>query len=207
MPQKQSKHRSKVAAIILAAGKSSRLRRPKQLLPFRGSTLIRHVAQVALFSQADFVIAVLGAFQLRIRKEIQFLDIDVVRNIFWFRGLGASIKAGIHAAIERDPDIQGFLLMQCDQPLISEDYLDSMIAQFAHSKIIASGYGGSFGVPSLIHRDYANELLALDDSACAKEFLDRHKDEVNVLEFDAGELDVDTPSDLIKLFALTGSNG
>ncbi len=193
-----------ITALILAAGKSSRLKRPKQLLPFCGVSLIRFVAQVAIYSQVNTVAVILGAFQIRIRREVQHLDITTLKCLTWYRGMGATLKSGLSQVVEEFPQTEGFLLLLCDQPLISEDHIDALCAAFRRgkSKIIASRYSDTLGVPAIIHRDFLSELMELDDKSGAKQFLASHEQVVHAIDFVGGEIDVDTPLDLAKLETL-----
>jgi len=127
MTPREEKIRKRVVAILLAAGKSSRLRRPKQLVPFRGMSLLRHAAMSALYSQCYKVVVVIGAFHMRVRKEVKHLDVACVRNSLWHRGIGASIKTGIEYFLKKEPKLDAFLFLLCDQPFVSEDHLSSCI--------------------------------------------------------------------------------
>lgn len=210
----QLKHpRMKVAAIILAAGQSSRLRRPKQLVPFRGFTLIKNAVYAALFSQCEWVMVIIGAFHLRVRRELRYLDVDVVRSSLWHRGMGATLKSGVEFAMSSQPELDGFLFLLCDQPFLSEDHIDDMVKAFNDGhRLVASRFADTFGVPALIGKEYAEELLAMDDKQGAKHFLTKYTTSLKLIDFNGGEVDVDTPSDVealrhidLKQFSSAGS--
>lgn len=160
---------------------------------------MRHIAQVAIFSQVDHVMAVLGAFQIRILKELRDLDMTIVKSIHWFRGIGVSLKSGIEACLERDPETRGILVMMCDQPFITEDYLDRMVRAFQDHRIVASRYADSVGTPLLLHRDFAKEILASYEHLGPRDILERYSSEVYAIDFLPGSVDINTPGDLIHL--------
>ena len=108
----------RVAIILLAAGGSQRMGRPKQLLPFEGTTLLRRAAQTALATPCRPIVAVLGAHAVESARELAGLEIHTSENSNWPAGMGSTIKVGLHRATAIDPAIDAVLLMLCDQPLI-----------------------------------------------------------------------------------------
>ena len=88
-------HKARVGAIILAAGASTRMGQPKQLLSFEGRSLLRRAADAALASKCEVVVAVLGANALRVMEEIEDVPVLVALNENWSEGLGASVHAGL----------------------------------------------------------------------------------------------------------------
>lgn len=191
-----------IGVIVLAAGASTRMMgSPKQLLPFRGRNLLRHAAETALASRGGPVIVVLGAQCERLRAEIDDLPLLVVENELWAEGMGASIRAGITALKEKCPEISGALLMLCDQPFVTPESLNEMLAAYESggAAAVASEYDGAPGVPALFDRSLFPELLALQGPAGAKRVLQRHRGELLCLPLPAGALDVDTPADYERL--------
>ncbi len=183
-----------VAAIVLAAGGSSRMGRPKQLLPFRGRSLVRHAAETALDAGCDPVIVVVGAAAERVTAELTGLPVTVVVNPDWADGPGTSVRAGIVAAPE-SAEVALFLL--ADQPFIDAASLRSLLDAHTASGLpmAASGYAGSIGVPAVFARQCFPALLALDPAAGAKQVLARDPTGVVVVPFPAGAIDFDTPAD------------
>lgn len=184
---------TRVAGIVLAAGGSSRMGRPKQLLPFRGRSLLRHAAGVALAGGCDPVVVVLGAGADRLRAELDGLPVTTAENPDWEQGPGTSVRAGVAAVGAADAVV--FLL--CDQPLVDAAHVRRLVA--AHRAtgrpMVASGYGGSVGVPALFARACFPALLATPPAAGAKPLLTRDPDAVAVVSFPAGAVDLDTPAD------------
>jgi len=191
-----------VGLIVLAAGGSSRLGHPKQLLPYRGRTLLRHAAETALLSVCRPVIVVLGAQPDRLRPELSGLDVRVVDNPGWEAGMGSSIRAGLAALETASPDGAGLVLMLCDQPLITPDSLDALVRAFddTGSPLVASAYADTRGVPAFFSRALFPELRALPDAQGAKPIIMRHAANAIALPLPAGVWDVDTEADYNRLF-------
>jgi molybdenum cofactor cytidylyltransferase len=164
-----------VSAIVLAAGGSTRLGRPKQLLDYRGTTLLRHSVSQALASRCHPVIVVLGADEERCRQELDGLDVHVALNPDWAEGMGSSIRVGVAALDAVAPETEAVLLMLCDQPLVTGARLDELVRRFAETgppgATVASEYGGQPGVPALFPRARFGELARLDGAGGAKRLL------------------------------------
>ena len=188
---------SSVSILLLAAGSSQRLGRPKQLLPFRGTTLIRHLAAEALASKAREVTVVIGASAEAVRRELSDLGLNIRENNRWGEGLSASIRTGLETLPET---AEGVLLMLCDQPLVTSSLLNTMIDHFAAPDgIVACEYADTVGVPVLLSRKLVPELLLLSGDVGAKEVLKAHREEVSLIPFPGGALDIDVPGDLEQL--------
>jgi molybdenum cofactor cytidylyltransferase len=194
----------RIAAIILAAGSSSRMGSPKQILQFRGSSLLRRAATAAIDAGCDPVVVVTGANDDVSRRELNGLNVLEVWNGDWATGMASSIRAGVQRL--GDTEIDAAILMLCDQPHVTADVIAALIA--AHrdsaSPIVASAYGGSFGAPALFNRTLLPELAQLEGAAGAKHVIARHEAEAHFVTFPAGEVDVDTPEDLSQLTAKAG---
>src|SRR5580692_2476743 len=109
----------RVALILLAAGPSTRLGQPKQLLPFRGRSLLRHAAETALASSCRPVVVVLGASAERMKSELTDLPVMIAVNSGWESGMGSSIRAGLEALTNgknADAGVGAVVIMVCDQP-------------------------------------------------------------------------------------------
>jgi CTP:molybdopterin cytidylyltransferase MocA len=191
-----------VAAVILAAGGSRRLGQPKQLLTFRGETLLNGAIRIASEAGASPVVAVLGAEFDRIRGSIESRSVLAIRNDRWRQGMGSSILAGMRALAVCVPDVQGVLLMSCDQPRLTVDHLRALIAAFASNPepvIAASTYAGVQGVPALFPRSTFDELRGLSGDKGARSIIENRSCPVVAVEFDGGEVDIDAPGDLSRL--------
>jgi molybdenum cofactor cytidylyltransferase len=190
-----------VGAVILAAGASSRMGSPKQTLRFRGKSLLRRAALAALGAGCRPVIVVTGAHSELTRREFEGLDVREVLNTRWETGMASSIRAGVEGLVSADADVAAAVLMLCDQPHVTADIISGLVA--AHRAtgrpVIASTYGGSFGVPALFSRTLFAELTRLEGLSGAKEVIKRHASETHFLPFPSGEVDVDTPDDFSRL--------
>ena len=185
--------------ILLAAGGSARLGRPKQLLPYRGRSLLRHAGESAAESACRPLIAVLGAQWERIRPELDGLPIQYVVNPDWEQGMASSLQVGLDAL--SDSDVAGVVIMLCDQPRVTGDVIDALVAarERASAPLAAAEYGGALGVPALFSRALFPELAALSGAEGAKKVILRHATETARVPFPGGLVDVDTPDDLAHL--------
>ena len=117
----------RTGALILAAGGSSRLGRPKQSLLFRGRTLLRHAAESALSAGCAPVVVVLGANANALQCDLDDLPVAVAINPLWENGMGTSIRSGMEMMIDRTTPPECVLIMLCDQPLVSADTLRRLL--------------------------------------------------------------------------------
>jgi molybdenum cofactor cytidylyltransferase len=192
---------ARVGAVILAAGSSSRMGSPKQTLQFRGESLLRRTALAALAAGCRPVIVVTGANAELSIRELQRLDVREVLNTRWETGMASSVRAGVEGLVNTGADIAAAVLLLCDQPHVTADVIYGLVA--AHrvngSAVVASQYGGSFGVPALFDRRLFAELMRLEGKSGAKEIIKRHASDTHFLPFAGGEVDVDTPDDFSRL--------
>jgi molybdenum cofactor cytidylyltransferase len=187
-----------VAVVLLAAGGSTRLGRPKQLLVYRGTTLIRRMAEAALRSRAQSVVVVLGAHAARVRPALHGLPLQVVENLEWESGISSSIRAGIRTV---PPSCQAILFMAVDQVYVTADLLDRLLSIYEESAtpIVASSYAGTRGIPVLFARTLFPLLLSLAGDSGAKQIIEAHAHETATVDFPRGSIDLDRPEDLQEL--------
>lgn len=190
-----------VGAVILAAGSSSRMGSPKQILQFRGMSLVRRAAVAALDAGCSPVIVVTGANAALTRGELDGLDVADVLNTDWETGIASSIRAGIDGLISAHADVDAAVVMLCDQPHVTAAVISALIAARRNtaSPIVASTYVESFGVPALFGKELFTELARLEGTAGAKQVIKRHASEAHFLPFPFGNVDVDTPEDFSRL--------
>lgn len=183
------------AAVIMAAGGSSRMGSLKQLIQIHGRSLLRCAAEAACAAQVEDVVIVLGHEAARLRGELRGLRARVVENAAWQTGMRSSLQAGIRALA---PETQAALFMVCDQPHVTTEHLNALIDALPASGLdpVASGYSGTVGVPAIIPRTYFADLLALPGETGAKSFLLAHAARIKIVPFPGGEADIDTPADL-----------
>lgn len=183
--------------ILLAAGSSSRMGRSKQMLEINGEPLLLHAATAALQSSVGPVIAVLGAQEDDHRKIIKHLDVTMVSNPNWETGMGSSLKTGLNYWISQSPQSEGVVVMLCDQPLLTAEYLKRLADTFTHSgkPIVASWYANAAGVPVVFRSTLFAEILQLPDDHGAKKIIARHSDQAHNIDFQGGAVDLDTRED------------
>ncbi len=187
--------------VILAAGQSSRLGSPKQLLPYKDSTLLRHAAQVALEANIGPVLVVTGAHHEAVANAIEGLPISAAFNPDWQEGMASSLRVGLQAMVEAFPETDGILFMVCDQPYVSTSLLCSLVeTQHKTGKaIVASTYQGNTGTPALFHHSFFNKLLELKGDKGARLLLETYAGEVVTILFKEGVIDIDWKADWERL--------
>jgi molybdenum cofactor cytidylyltransferase len=186
---------------VLAAGGSSRLGTPKQLVRWRGRTLLRRAAETALAGAVGPVVVVLGAEAPALRAELDGLAVHVAVNRRWRVGLASSLRAGLRAAMAASGrgGPAAVLFVTCDQPYVTPSLLRRLAQRFRRgAPIVASAYAGTLGVPALFGRACFREILSLEGDMGAKRLLAHHRDDVALVRFARGATDVDRPSDIRK---------
>jgi molybdenum cofactor cytidylyltransferase len=188
-----------VTAIILAAGRSTRMGGPNKLLAeLNGKALVRIVAEQVLASKAQGVVVVTGHQADKVREALAGLMVDFVHNPDFAQGLAGSVKAGI-AAVPADAD--GAVVCLGDMPLIDARLIDRLIEAIAPDRgalIAVPVSDGRRGNPVLWSRRFFAELMTLDGDIGARHLIARHAEAVAEVPVDgAGAfLDIDTPQAL-----------
>jgi len=192
-----------IGAVILAAGESSRLGQPKQLLRFQGKTLVRRMVEAASDADCSPIAVVLGSDFERIKEELNDNPGAVVENAEWRSGIGSSIRAGVRRLIDDAPDLEAILLLVCDQPFVDATSIKklSAIRDETKKQIVASRYAETLGVPAMFGRSCFQELLSLHDGTGAKSIILRDPGRVGEFPFPDGAIDIDTAADSEKLKA------
>jgi molybdenum cofactor cytidylyltransferase len=187
--------------VILAAGSSSRLGQPKQLLEFQGTTLIRHITQIAVNAVKKPVVVILGAHYSLIHSQLIHLPVHVVHNPDWSQGMTSSLQKGLMALLYFSPDTEGVIFTVCDQPYITPDLFLEMIAVGDNSQkpIVACQYNSVVGTPVLFKKEYFDVLLSLKDNEGARKILQTHPESVEAVPFPLGNFDIDTMQDYAAL--------
>ena len=183
-----------VAVILLAAGGSRRLGHPKQLLPFKGRTLLRHAAEIVASIPARTRIVVLGHEAQKMQEELRGLPLQVVLNPSWTEGASTSIGAAVRAL---PGSVDAALFLLCDQPMISTALVTKIVETWTASRtpIVACAYGGTAGAPALFARSLFGELLALTGDVGAKHIIAAHTQQASLIPFPEGTIDIDTQQD------------
>jgi molybdenum cofactor cytidylyltransferase len=191
-----------VAAVILAAGRSTRMGAENKLLAdVGGAPMVRVAAAAVLASGARPVLAVTGHQGEQVRTALAGLEVQLVDNPDFARGLATSLKAGLRAV---PPEADGVLVVLGDMPRIRAEHLDLLIAAFAGcggGAIVVPTHQGRRGNPVLWPRALFAEMLTLDGDAGARRLIASHADRVRECDLasDAIFLDVDTPEALAQV--------
>ena len=188
-----------IAAAVLAAGGSTRLGAPKQLLQLNGETLVHRAVRSAIDSGVDRVIAIVGYSADLVIRELNDLEVTIVRNDAWHSGMSGSLRAAVRAADGYD----ALLIMLCDQPLVTAMDLRILLSAFAAEGrgIAAASYGQSLGVPAVFASSLFPELLATTGDKGAKSVILADEDRVTAVTIAAAAMDVDSPEDAIRIGA------
>ncbi|MDB5015992.1 MAG: nboR [Mucilaginibacter sp.] len=185
--------------IILAAGASVRLGKPKQNLIYKGQTLLQRAVETANASVCQPVIVVLGANKNVIEPTIKDLNINIVYSETWQEGMASSIRSGIIEMQKIEPKATSVILMLCDQPLVDTPILNLLILSKSKEGIAACAYNETLGPPALFDVVYFPELLSLKGQDGAKKNLLKYADTVHAIPFPQGIIDIDTVEDFEKL--------
>ncbi|HSP79876.1 MAG TPA: nucleotidyltransferase family protein [Myxococcaceae bacterium] len=194
------------SAVVLAAGGSSRLGSPKQLVRFEGEPLVCRAARLAEESGARSVVVVTGASGEAVAEALGGARVRLAFNAGWAEGPGSSVRVGLEALLADTSRGRGeaTVLMLCDQPFVTPEHLRALAELVGGGHpAAASAYGGEgeLGVPAAFAEELLPELLSLSGSQGARPVLVRHRARVALVPFAEGLLDVDTPEDLERLGA------
>ena len=197
---------SAIGIIVLAAGASSRMGEPKQLLRFEGETLLARAVRTALETHYRPVVVVLGAGAEALRAEVETSDALVVVNEAWAEGMSSSIRCGLGALeASASGEIEAAVLLLCDQPFVTSDIIIRLVDVYrAHRRLlVAAEYEVSGertrGVPALFSRPLFPELMALRGAEGAKRIIMRCEADAAFIAVPAAAFDVDTPDDYHSL--------
>lgn len=184
-------------AVILAAGASTRMGTPKQLLPVQGEPLIVRVVNAALASRAWPVVVVLGANAERIRPVLARLPVLIAENPAWAEGMAASIRAGVTALRQFSRSLDGAVVALCDQPAFSAEVIDRLVAaqRATNRSIVAARYAGRNGAPAFFLRDHFASLASLTGEEGARSLLNGETTAVAAVDLPPLAQDLDTPED------------
>ncbi len=189
----------KYAILILAAGSSSRLGRPKQLIKFgKGNLLSNTIDIVSSIDNADVHI-ILGAYAEEILAKID-TSYPIHINPNWVRGMGNSISFAVDQIKHIEYD--ALILTVCDQPYLEASHFVQLIELYeadSEAEIIISKYEFGGGPPSLFSRKYFDQLSNLDGEEGAKSVVTSFKEKNQHIHFDKGHIDIDTEEDLLSL--------
>lgn len=190
--------------VLLAAGASTRMGRPKQLLSFEGRPLLLHAFDQALSTGLDVDI-VLGCEVQRCRTLLRehmtpatATRARILVNHDWSEGMASSVRLGVNSAPN---SCQALLFMLCDQPRVPHEHFAALLNAWSNgtATLVASAYGATVGVPAVFGREHFRELLELQGDRGARALLARQSAEVHAIDCPEAALDLDRPEDLVAL--------
>ncbi len=190
-----------VGIIILAAGNSSRLGQPKQLLEYKGFTLLRNTILQAKLVPKSTVIIVTGAYKQLMDKELSSIATNTVYNPYWESGMASSIAIGLHKLLALNPKIKTCIFTVCDQPFLTTAVFINLLNEHIETDkgIISSFYAETLGVPALFSEKYFESLFNLKGQEGAKKIIKKYKDDMISIPFEKGTIDIDTIDDYTNL--------
>ncbi len=191
----------KRAIVVLAAGASTRMGSPKQLLPYKGKTLLQHVIDTAKAAEAALVVTVLGANAETILQQSGAGINPYVVNEKWREGMASSIQSGLKKALELLPGLEAVAFLVGDQPFLSSTVINELFTLMENngSPIAASNYEGTVGVPAVFSKAVFSELMELKGEEGARKLIKAAGAQVALLHFPQGAIDVDTKEDYSRL--------
>lgn len=191
-----------LAVVLLAAGPSSRLGRPKQLVQVDGESLVRRSARLLLGLAPTQLVVVTGSGAEAVEAELVDLEAQAVRNPDWAEGMGESINRGVRSLA---PGADGVLIAVCDQWRVQQEDFERLAACWRAdpTRICVASWreGQAFvsGPPVIFPRNLKPELKSMQASRGARQLIDRYIDLVEFVEIDNAAFDLDRPEDLENL--------
>ena len=197
MPDAGTPRIFRFGAVILAAGASTRMGQPKQLLSFRGQPLVVRAAEAALASPAWPVVVVVGANAAPIRETLAKLPVLIAENPAWAEGMAASIRAGISTLQQFSRALEGAVVALCDQPSFSPEIIQRLVAtqRTTGASIVAAHYNGRNAAPALFLREHFSALASLTGEEGARHLLNENLSRVAAVDLPELAVDLDTPED------------
>ena len=186
---------ARVAAVVLAAGSSTRMGRNKLLLDLGGETLVRRVVRAAVGAGVDQVVVVLGHEELRVCAELDGLPCTPVVNPDHAEGAGTSVRTGVRQVAAGTDAI---VVVLADMPFVTAEMIATLVRRYRETgaPLVASHYGDVQAPPTLYDRALFEELLQIPGERCAKQVVRRHQSEAVVVAWPESALrDIDVPAD------------
>jgi len=191
---------SLIGAVVLAAGKSTRMGEPKQLLPLNGKPLLEHTLSNLRKVKLNEIVVVVGCGADPVRKRVDLRDIKVVENKDYERGIGSSLGVGVSALAEAS---DGVLIVLADQPFVRSETYEQLIDQYRQSdaQVVIPTYRGFRGNPVLLDRSVFPEVMALSGDIGCRAIFGEHSDGITKVAVDdiGILLDIDTKDDFHRL--------
>lgn len=192
-----------IAHLLLAAGASTRMGLAKQLLGWKGQSLIRHaISTIREAGVSEKLLVVVGANREMIIPELNDLSVEIVVNPDWDEGMGSSIRSGLQFLLEKDPEKWGAIgISLVDQPLIKATHFRALYQTWQKSDlpIAAARYNDILGVPAIFDHRIFPKLLALDGAVGARKILMELQEQVAAMDLPEARFDLDTPEDYERM--------
>ncbi len=190
-----------IAAVVLAAGRSTRMGTPKLLLTLSGRSVLRHVVDHVRASRCGEIVVVVGETADRMAEEVRIPGVRVVVNDRYREGMGTSLAAGVSAV---SPECDAAVVLLGDQPCVTSEVIDALIDAYRRTRkpIVASRYGDVIGAPTLIGAALFNEARRLGGDVGGRFLIQQHPDLVEEVPVSpSAAVDVDTPEEFARLQA------
>lgn len=196
-----------ISGLILGAGASQRLGPPKQLLPFRGTTMLGWVVdQAQRAAGLDEIVVVLGRAADQVRERVDFGAARVVENPVFTDGCASSYRAGLAAL---NPESEAIVIILGDQPGIAPEIIDRLASEWRRNEppIALCSYQGRKGHPMIFARSMFDQLQGLHGDKAAWKLVDANSESVQEVHFNLPfPDDINTPADVERLTVTGNSN-
>ncbi|WP_439506133.1 nucleotidyltransferase family protein [Sediminibacterium sp.] len=187
----------KWGVMILAAGEASRIGKAKMLLPYKQTTILGHLIKEISSLDPSIIQLVTGHYHDLIVKQVNSDSISIIQNKGYKNGMSSSIQVGLTAMLNSCSGMDFLVIVVSDQPFLSSSVLISLFnkQQQTAKGIVASTYNGIRGTPVLFRSSYFTHLYNLAGDKGARGILQQFPDDVATIDFESGELDIDTVED------------
>jgi molybdenum cofactor cytidylyltransferase len=194
-----------VGVVILAAGSSSRLGQPKQLIIYKNKPLLQNIIDHSLVLSFESKVLILGAYAGEIKENINESEFEVFINEEWEEGIASSIRKGVRCSLQIQPDLEHILFLLSDQPFVSSKLMQELLNTHKKQGKIITGcrYKNTVGVPAIFNKRMFRELCLLKGDRGAKGLIKKYPGKVAFVPFDLGSVDVDKPEDYRKMINLS----
>lgn len=196
----------KIGILILAAGGSSRMGRPKQLLPLDGKSLVRRAAETAIQAGGEPIVIVTGSAAREVAPEVHDLPVHLAINPNWQEGLGSSVRTGVQQLLKLEPNLDALIIMLCDQPDVSAATVRKLAAAHIETgkSLCAASFDDTVAPPALFGRPFFDELLSIPPRQGAKQILLNRAADLLRVDCPEAARDIDTPADYDRLQTAAG---
>jgi molybdenum cofactor cytidylyltransferase len=184
--------------IVLAAGASTRMGTPKQLLrQVGGLSLVQQAVQTAQDAALGPIVVVLGANAVQVDSELEGFEAAIAFNPDWETGMGSSIAIGVQTLLELYPHLEQLIVMLGDQPLLTPTHLGNLAKAAEQNRCVmsVSTYAEICGVPAFFGKPLFEQLRQLRGAQGAKQVIQQNLPQAVCVPFAEGALDIDTPED------------